>query len=85
MSTLAVHHFGPDPATVGGMATVIRVLTEHDVGGDVVDAHPTWRPGSLLTTALLFAASTRALLKMPAGQVAHVHFSERGSFLREGC
>jgi hypothetical protein len=28
-----VHHFGPDPATVGGMATVIRLLTEHQVGG----------------------------------------------------
>jgi hypothetical protein len=36
-----VHHFGPDPATIGGMATVIRVLTEHQVRGDVVDSHPT--------------------------------------------
>jgi glycosyltransferase involved in cell wall biosynthesis len=84
MNTLAVHHFGPDPATVGGMATVIRVLTEHDVGGDVVDSHPTWRPGSPLTTSRLVAAATRALLRMPAGQVAHIHLSERGSFVREG-
>jgi hypothetical protein len=44
------HHFGPDPATVGGMATVIRVLTEHNVGGEIVDSHPTWRPESPLTT-----------------------------------
>ncbi len=85
MSTLAVHHFGPDPFTLGGMATVIGMLTEHSVGGDAVDAHPTWRPGSPLSTARLFAASTRALLRMPAGQVAHVHLSERGSFLREGA
>jgi hypothetical protein len=84
VSTLVVHHFGPDPATVGGMATVIRVLTGHHVGGDLVDAHPTWRPRSPLATTRLFASSTRALMKMPAGEVAHVHLSERGSFLREG-
>ena len=85
MSTLVVHHFGPDPSTVGGMATVIRVLTEHDIGGDVVDAHPTWRPQSRIATARLFASSARALMNMPAGEVAHVHLSERGSFLREGA
>jgi glycosyltransferase involved in cell wall biosynthesis len=79
-----VHHFGPDPATVGGMATVIRVLTEHRVGGDIVDSHPTWRPRSPLATTRLFAASAQALLQMPAGEVAHIHLSERGSFLREG-
>jgi glycosyltransferase involved in cell wall biosynthesis len=82
--TLVVHHFGPDPTTVGGMATVIRVLTEHQVGGDAVDAHPTWTPRSRLANAWLAAASARALLQIPAGEVAHVHLSERGSFLREG-
>ena len=82
---MVVHHFGPDPATVGGMATVIRLLTEHRVGGEVVDAHPTWRPQSPLATTRLVAAATRALLGMPAGEVAHVHLSERGSFLREGA
>jgi glycosyltransferase involved in cell wall biosynthesis len=82
---LVVHHFGPDPATVGGMATVIGVLTEHRIGGDIVDSHPTWRPRSRLVTIGLAAASTRALLKIPAGDVAHMHLSERGSFLREGA
>jgi glycosyltransferase involved in cell wall biosynthesis len=82
--TLLVHHFGPDPATVGGMATVIRLLTEHNVGGDVVDSHPTWRPRSPLATAGLAASAAHALLQMPAGEVAHMHLSERGSFLREG-
>jgi len=37
---LVIHHFGPDPATVGGMATVIRLFTEHHVGGEVA-LHPT--------------------------------------------
>jgi glycosyltransferase involved in cell wall biosynthesis len=84
MSNLVVHHFGPDPTTVGGIATVIRVLTEHQVGGDVVDSHATWKPQSSLATTRLVATSTRALLKMPAGYVAHIHLSEGGSFFREG-
>jgi len=82
---LVAHHFGPDPATVGGMATVIRVLAEHDVGGDTVDSHATWRAKSPITTTRLVASAVRALLRMPAGQVAHIHLSERGSFLREGA
>ncbi len=67
------------------MATVIRVLTEHQVGGDVVDAHPTWRPESPLVGTRLVSAAARALLGMPPGEVAHVHLSERGSLLREGA
>jgi hypothetical protein len=66
------------------MATVIHVLTEHQVGGDIVDSHPTWTPRSPMVSASLAAASARALLQMPAGEVAHVHLSERGAFLREG-
>jgi glycosyltransferase involved in cell wall biosynthesis len=85
VSTPAIHHFGPDPATVGGMASVIRLLTEQRIGGDIVDAHPTWSPQSHLATVRLFAASTRALLRMPVTDVAHVHLSEWGSLLREGA
>ena len=81
---LVVHHFGPDPASVGGMATVIRVFTEHRVGGDVVDSYPTWRPQSSLGSIRLWMAAARAIRRMPAGDVAHIHLSEKGSFLREG-
>lgn len=84
MGSTFIHHFGPDATTIGGMATVIRLLTEHHVGGDVVNAYPTWRPQKPQETAQLFARASRALLRMPAGEVAHVHLSERGSFLREG-
>lgn len=82
--TLTVHHFGPDPETVGGMSSVIRVLTEHCVGGDVVDSHATWRAHSPLTSVLLTGAAARTILGLPSSHVAHVHLSERGSFLREG-
>jgi glycosyltransferase involved in cell wall biosynthesis len=84
-NALAVHHFGPDPATVGGMASVIRVFMEHSVGGDTVDFHPTWRPKAPLSSARLAAVATRALLGVPAAEVAHVHLSEKGSFVREGA
>lgn len=82
--TLVVRHFGPDPNTVGGMATVIRVFAEYGVGADIVNISPTWTPESRLATARLYGAATRALLQMRTPQVAHVHLSERGSFLREG-
>jgi glycosyltransferase involved in cell wall biosynthesis len=85
MSDLVVHHFGPAPETVGGMASVIRVFTEHSVGGDIVTSHPTWTPQSRLETVRLVATAARAIVQMPGGDVAHVHLSEGGSFLREGA
>lgn len=84
MSELYVHHFGPDPRTVGGMAAVIGVLTDHQVGGDHVESHPTWTPRSALASFLLATAAARTLLRLPKGDVVHVHLSEGGSFLREG-
>jgi glycosyltransferase involved in cell wall biosynthesis len=81
---LVVHHFGPDPGTVGGMASVIRLCATHNIGGERVEAHPTWRPGSPLSPSLI-ASCARSLLRARAGEVAHLHLSERGSFLREGA
>jgi glycosyltransferase involved in cell wall biosynthesis len=66
------------------MATVIRLLTEHNVGADFAEAHPTWHPESMLMTARLFVATSRTLFGLPSSHIAHVHLSERGSFLREG-
>ncbi len=85
MGASCVRHFGPDPHTVGGIATVIRLLAEHDVGADRVCAHPTWRPAAPLISARLAAGAARAIRRMPADQIAHLHLSERGSFLREGA
>jgi glycosyltransferase involved in cell wall biosynthesis len=83
VSKLEVHHFGPDSATVGGMATAIRVLTEYNVGADRVYCHPSWRPDSPFASAWLIVACAHALLRMP-NCIAHFHVSEGGSFLREG-
>lgn len=82
---MIVHHFGPDPSTVGGMATVIRLCTEHSIGGETVDCYPTWSPHSPLVTVRLAGASALALLRIPKAHLVHIHLSEGGSFLREGA
>jgi len=67
------------------MATVIRVLTEHNIGAEHVYCHPSWQPGSPFGSARLAATCAFELLRLPASAVAHVHVSEDGSFLREGA
>ncbi len=84
MGPLSVHHFGPDPNTVGGIATVIGLLRDHKIGAERVYADPTWRPDAPLAGIPLAAASARAIHRLPPGHLAHLHLSERGSFVREG-
>jgi glycosyltransferase involved in cell wall biosynthesis len=81
---MTVRHFGPDPRAVGGMSSVIRLLTERGVGGETVVQETTWRPGSPLMALALFVGCIRSLVRSPATDLVHVHLSERGSFVREG-
>lgn len=81
----AVHHFGPDPAYVGGMGSVIHVLTENQMGGRRVVSHPTWRPRSRLASVPLACVAASHVLRSNRDDIVHVHLSERGSFLREGA
>ncbi len=85
MNQLKVHHFGPDPSYVGGMASVIRVLTDHRVGADAVVYHPTWRLNARFAGVFLTLRATVDLLRMQGGDVAHIHLAENGSFIREGA
>lgn len=80
-----IRHFGPDPACVGGMGTVIRVLVEHGVGGGEVHGHPTWRPESRARTASQFGRAAVRVARMHRSEVAHFHLSEGGAFIREGA
>jgi glycosyltransferase involved in cell wall biosynthesis len=83
--TLTVHHFGDDPAYVGGIGSVIRVLSENNVGGDRVMTHPTWRPDSRFASIPLAARAALRLSRLQSSEVVHVHLSDGGSFLREGA
>ncbi len=85
MSKLTVHHFGPDPAYVGGMGSVIRVLTEQRAGGDVVISHPTWRPDARLASIPLAARAGLRIFLLPKSDLIHVHLAQKGAFVREGA
>lgn len=81
----AVHHFGPDPAYVGGIGSVIRVLGEHRTGGATVETHPTWRPDARLASIRLTSTAARRILALGRSDVVHAHLAENGSFVREGA
>lgn len=85
MQPRTIHHFGPDPACVGGMETVIRLLAEHPAGGDRAMIHPTWRPNSRFASAPLAAGAALGLFRVARQDVVHVHLAKSGSFLREGA
>jgi len=85
VNQFTIHHFGPDPAAVGGMASVIRLLAEQQVGGGIVVSHPTYRPNARLASLPL---AVRAAVRIPflrRSAVVHVHLAEDGSFVREGA
>jgi glycosyltransferase involved in cell wall biosynthesis len=84
-SPRAVHHFGPDPASVGGMGSVLRVIADHRIGSDVVRLHPTCRTNSYLWAVQPTARAMRVVMRMSSPDLVHVHLSERGSFVREGA
>lgn len=83
MLDYSIHHFGPDPNTIGGMATVIDLYHNYNIGGTVT-VHPTWAPDDILRTSRLTTTSLVEIARLPPTAIVHVHLSERGSFLREG-
>lgn len=80
-----VHHFGPDPAYVGGMGSVIRVLGEYNVGGRRVQSRPTWRPRARLASVPLALRAALAIPSIGRDEIVHVHLAENGAFVREGA
>jgi glycosyltransferase involved in cell wall biosynthesis len=85
LASYFVHHFGPDVDTVGGMATVLRVIRDNGVGSSHLQVHSTWDPSSRIRTARLAVRAICAVARLPKDAVVHVHLSERGSFIREGA
>jgi len=85
MSQVTIHHFGPDPSSVGGMASVIRLLAEQQVGGGIVVSHPTYRPNARLVSLSLALGAALRICSLRKSAVVHVHLAEGGSFVREGA
>jgi glycosyltransferase involved in cell wall biosynthesis len=82
---LRTHHFGPHPAYVGGMGSVLALFYQRRIGADTVIVHPTWVPNSHRRAARLTLSALRAVAKLDAEDVVHVHLSTRGSFVRKGA
>ena len=80
-----IHHYGPDPEYVGGMGSVIRVLTEHQLGGGKVISHPTWRPDSRFASLPLAFRAAFSIPRSRKDDIVHVHLAEDGAFIREGA
>jgi glycosyltransferase involved in cell wall biosynthesis len=80
-----IHHFGPDPAYVGGIGSVIRVLAEHSMGGERVELHATWQPDAHVQTLRLTVLALARIVRMRKTELVHVHLSYGGSFIREGA
>jgi glycosyltransferase involved in cell wall biosynthesis len=67
------------------MASVLQIICDHDVGGDIVSFHPTWIPDSPMRSGNLSARAMLAVLRISSPDLVHVHLAERGSFIREGA
>lgn len=68
---------------MGGMASVIAMLVERNLGADQAIAVSTWVPGSHIKSGLLAARAAAMVLRSPSSVAIHVHMSQGGSFLRE--
>jgi glycosyltransferase involved in cell wall biosynthesis len=67
------------------MGSVLRLIRDHSIGGDSVSLDPTWDAGSQLRSATLTLHAAGVVMRMSPDEIAHVHLSERGSFMREGA
>lgn len=80
-----VHHFGPHPAHVGGMATVLSLFGQRRLAADSVTLHPTWVPNDHARTAQLTGSALRAVGRLRSDEIVHVHLATKGSLPRKGA
>lgn len=82
-----IAHYGTAPGTAGGIGAVLEVYASLDVTGHRMEVVPTYSPRARLFGAAYLLAAIRGLLTDASRRRAiyHVHFSERGSFMREGA
>jgi glycosyltransferase involved in cell wall biosynthesis len=76
-------HIGPDPHTIGGIQSVLRVIRDHSVGADEITIVPTWCSSSQVRNARLVAAAARAIIAADRDTIVHVHLSTGGAYIRD--
>ena len=67
------------------MGSVLALFAQRGIGADSVTVHPTWVPHSHRRTARLTLSALRAVGRLDADEIVHVHLSTRGSFMRKGA
>jgi glycosyltransferase involved in cell wall biosynthesis len=78
---------GPDVSKVGGISSVIKTLSELKIDGCTVTNLASWRPRSLfgfIPWMRCVAYVIRDRLTVREIDLLHIHFSNGGSYLREG-
>jgi glycosyltransferase involved in cell wall biosynthesis len=81
-----VAHYGPAIGSEGGMSSVLDVYSRMPLQRYRFEIVPTWSPDSALWGLVPFSRALAGIVptrERPA--IAHVHLSERGSFVREGA
>ena len=68
-----------------GWGACWRLFYQRGIGADSVTVHPTWVPHSHRRAAQLTLSALRAVRRLDADDVVHVHLSTRGSFIRKGA
>lgn len=80
-----VLQFGPAIGTHGGMASVLESYARLPLSRVRFEFVPTWAPDAFAWGARLLAGAARRLQRAETSTtIAHVHLSQRGSFVREG-
>jgi len=82
---IRVAHIGPDPASDGGMASVLRQYEAAAWRSTSLRFITSWRPGSRTKGLIPTVQGAWTLFRNRQHlQICHVHLSEGGSFVREG-
>lgn len=80
-----VLQIGPAPGSNGGIASVIEETLQFESNGFEQHACPSWTPsGKLASLPTALRAAATMSVQLHRWDIAHVHLSEYGSFLREG-
>jgi len=85
MTAIRVWHFGPSTDDVGGMASVLRDYAKLNSDRMQISIISTYTQTSRYRTVAMFLdAFRRLLVGRPRPEIAHLHVSQGGSFLRKG-
>ena len=84
----AIHviHVGPIEGPPNGMQTVIRMLSDQNLGCDSSEMLPTWEIGRGFRRRLkpALGSALKLLRRDLRGTVVHIHVAHRGSMFRKG-